>query len=69
MIHLNGHAGDAPLIQLNGIYKVYRAGDVFYEPPMHTHRFYRNLNKTEPAELIVFTVTKMGEPLAVRVNQ
>ena len=28
MIHLNGSAGDAPLIQLNGIYKVYRAGDV-----------------------------------------
>jgi quercetin dioxygenase-like cupin family protein len=49
--------------------KVYRAGDVFYEPPMHTHRLYRNLSKTDPAELLVFTVRKMGEPLGVRVNQ
>ena len=49
--------------------KVYRAGDVFYEAPMHTHRFYRNLSKTEPAELLVFTVRKTGEPFSVRVNQ
>jgi quercetin dioxygenase-like cupin family protein len=49
--------------------KVYRAGDVFYEPPMHAHRFYRNLSKTEPAELLVFTVRKMGEPLSVRPSR
>jgi quercetin dioxygenase-like cupin family protein len=48
---------------------VYRAGDVFYEAPMQTHRFYRNLSKTEPAELLVFSVHKMGEPFAVRLNQ
>ena len=49
--------------------KVYRAGDVFYEAPMHVHRFYRNLSKTEPAELLIFSVGKMGEPFSVRVNQ
>jgi quercetin dioxygenase-like cupin family protein len=49
--------------------KVYRAGNVFYEAPMQVHRLYRNLSKTEHAELIVFTVHKMGEPLAVRVSQ
>ena len=49
--------------------RVYRSGDVFYEAPMHTHRFYRNLSKTEPAELLVFSVRKMGEPFSVRLNQ
>jgi quercetin dioxygenase-like cupin family protein len=49
--------------------KVYRAGDVFYEPPMHAHRLYRVLSKTEPAELLVFSVHKMGEPFAVGVSQ
>jgi quercetin dioxygenase-like cupin family protein len=49
--------------------KVYRAGDVFYEPPMHTHRLYRNLSKAEPAELLVFSVLKTGEPFSVRVKQ
>jgi quercetin dioxygenase-like cupin family protein len=49
--------------------KVYRAGDVFYEPPMHVHRFYRVLSKTEPAELLVFFVHKMGVPFAVRLSQ
>jgi quercetin dioxygenase-like cupin family protein len=45
--------------------KIYRAGDVFYEPPLHTHRFYRNLSETEPAELLVFQVREKGKPLAV----
>jgi quercetin dioxygenase-like cupin family protein len=49
--------------------RIYRAGGVFYEPPMHTHRFYRNLSNAEPAELLVFTVLKTGEPFSVRVNQ
>jgi quercetin dioxygenase-like cupin family protein len=48
---------------------VYRAGDVFYEPPMHVHRLYRVLSKAEPAELLVFWVHKAGEPFAVRLNQ
>jgi quercetin dioxygenase-like cupin family protein len=38
--------------------KTYRAGDFFYEPPLHVHRMLRNLSKTEPAELLIF---QMGE--------
>lgn len=49
--------------------KVYRAGDAFYEPPLHAHRFFRNLNKTEPAELLIFEVHKKGQPLAISVQQ
>lgn len=49
--------------------KVYRAGDVFYEAPMHAHRVYRNLSQTEPAELLVFTVQKTGEAFAMGVDQ
>jgi quercetin dioxygenase-like cupin family protein len=49
--------------------KVYRAGDVFYEPPMHAHRLLRNLSKTEPAEVVVFEVTEKGRPLAMPVAQ
>jgi quercetin dioxygenase-like cupin family protein len=48
--------------------KVYRAGDVFYEPPMHVHRLYRNLSKTEAADLLVFSVRKTGEPFAVGLS-
>lgn len=47
---------------------VYRAGDVFYEPPMHPHRLYRNMSKIEPAELLIFSVHGIGEPFAVRVE-
>lgn len=49
--------------------KVYRAGDVFYEPPMHAHRLFRNLSKTEPAEVVVFEVTEKGRPLVLPVAQ
>lgn len=48
---------------------VYRSGEVFYEPPLHPHRFYRNLSKTEPAELLVFQVRAKGQPLAIKANQ
>ena len=47
---------------------VYRSGDVFYEPPLHTHRFYRNLSQTEPAELLVFQVLPKGQPRTIRVD-
>jgi quercetin dioxygenase-like cupin family protein len=47
---------------------VYRSGEVFYETPQHTHRFYRNLSKTEPAELLVFQVRTKGQPLSIRVQ-
>lgn len=49
--------------------KIYRAGDVFYEPAMHAHRLFRNVSKTEPAEVLVFEVTEKGRPLAMPVAQ
>jgi quercetin dioxygenase-like cupin family protein len=49
--------------------KIYRAGDVFYEPAMHAHRLFRNLSKTEPAELLIFQVGKKGEPLVMSVEK
>ena len=45
--------------------KIYRAGDVFYEPPMHAHRLFRNRSQTEPAELVIFEVGEKGQPLAI----
>ena len=49
--------------------KVYHAGDVFYEMPMHAHRSYRNLSKTEPAELLIFQVREKGKPPALAVEK
>jgi quercetin dioxygenase-like cupin family protein len=49
--------------------KIYRAGEAFYEPPMHAHQLFRNLNKTEPAEVIVFEVSEKGKPLAMGVTE
>jgi quercetin dioxygenase-like cupin family protein len=49
--------------------KVYRAGDVFYEPPLHAHRLFRNLSKTESAEVLVFEVSETGRPLAMGVQK
>jgi quercetin dioxygenase-like cupin family protein len=48
--------------------KIYRAGDVFYEPPMHAHRLFRNQSKTEPAELIIFQVSEKGQPSVMSVE-
>jgi len=47
--------------------KTYRAGDVFYEPPMHAHRVFRNLSQTEPAEVLIFQVAEKGQPAAMAV--
>ena len=49
--------------------KIYHPGDVFYEPPMHVHRMFQNLSKTEPTEVIVFEVTDKGARLAMPVDQ
>lgn len=49
--------------------KVYRAGDVFYEPPSHAHRLFRNLSGTDPAELLIFQVSEKGQPLATSVEK
>lgn len=49
--------------------KLYRAGDVFYEPPMHAHRMFRNLSKADPAELLIFEVSEKGQPLVIGVEK
>jgi quercetin dioxygenase-like cupin family protein len=48
--------------------KIYRAGDVFYEPPMHAHRLFRNVSQTAPAKLILFQISEKGQPLATGAN-
>lgn len=49
--------------------KIYRAGDVFYEPPLHAHRMFRNTSKTDPAEVIIFQVSEPGQPLAMSAEK
>ena len=49
--------------------KVFRAGDVFAEPPMHAHRLLRNLSKTDPAELLIFEVSEKGQPLVMSADE
>lgn len=43
----------------------YRAGEAFYEPPMHVHRVSRNASKTRPAKLLAFVITEKGQPLTL----
>ena len=49
--------------------KTYRAGDLFYEAPLHAHRMLRNASKTEPAELPIFQIGEKGQPPAMGVDQ
>ncbi len=49
--------------------RIYRAGEVFYEPPMRPHRMLRNSSKTQPAELILFQIADKGQPGAMGVPQ
>ena len=41
----------------------YRAGDMWYEPPRHTHRVARNASSTAPARILAFLILAKGEPL------
>jgi len=41
--------------------EIYHAGEVFSESPTRVHRFYRNLSKTESAELLLFVVRKKAQ--------
>lgn len=43
----------------------YRAGDYFYEPPLHVHRMMRNLSATEPARVLVFQVGQKGKQFTI----
>jgi quercetin dioxygenase-like cupin family protein len=48
--------------------KTYRAGEYFYEPPMHVHRLLRNLSKSKPAKLLIFQVGEEGKQFTIDVK-
>lgn len=43
----------------------YKAGEFFYEPPMHVHRSLRNLSRTEAAKLLIFEVGEKGKQFTI----
>ena len=43
--------------------RVYKTGEVFYEPPGSTHEVSKNASSTEPAKLLAFIFAKKGETL------
>lgn len=45
--------------------KQYKAGDFFYEPPMHVHRQLKNLSATEPAKILVLEVGEKGQTFTI----
>ncbi|MGH9488606.1 MAG: cupin domain-containing protein [Terriglobales bacterium] len=45
--------------------RTYRQGQYFYEPPMHEHKIFRNLSKTETAEVLVFQVGQKGKRFTI----
>ena len=46
----------------DGPEKSYRAGEMFYEPPLHLHAVSKNASQTEPAKFLVFRVIEKGKP-------
>lgn len=45
--------------------QIYKAGQYFYEPPMHVHRSLRNLSNTRPAKILVFSVGQKGKEFTI----
>lgn len=45
--------------------KQYKAGDFFYEPPMHVHRQLKNLSATAPAKILVVEVGEKGQTFTI----
>jgi quercetin dioxygenase-like cupin family protein len=43
----------------------YKAGEYFYEPPMHVHRSLRNLSSTKAAKLLIFEVGEKGKQFTI----
>ncbi len=43
----------------------YKAGEFFYEPPMHVHRSLRNLSATKAAKLLIFEVGEKGKQFTI----
>jgi quercetin dioxygenase-like cupin family protein len=51
-------------IELEGVpTKVYRRGDTFYEDAHQLHIATRNVSKTEPSRILVYHLSRAGEPL------
>lgn len=48
--------------------KTYKAGDYFYEPPMHVHKMLRNLSKTKTATLLIFQVGEKDKQFTIGVK-
>ena len=46
----------------DGPEKTYRAGEIFYEPPLHLHAVSKNASQTAPAKFLVFRVIEKGKP-------
>lgn len=49
----------------DGPEKIYRPGEMFYEPPLHLHAVSKNASQTEPAKFLVFRVIEKGKPATV----
>ena len=43
----------------------YKAGEFFYEPPMHVHRSLRNLSNTQAAKLLIFQIGEKGKQFTI----
>jgi quercetin dioxygenase-like cupin family protein len=43
----------------------YKAGEYFYEPPMHVHRALRNLSSTKAAKMLIFEVGEKGKQFTI----
>ncbi len=48
--------------------RTYKAGEFFYEPPLHVHRSLRNLSGTNTAELLIFEVGEKGKQFTIGAN-
>lgn len=49
----------------DGPEKIYRAGEMFYEPPLHLHAVSKNASQTAPAKFLVFRVIEKGKAATV----
>ena len=49
----------------DGPEKIYKPGEMFYEPPLHLHAVSRNASASEPAKFLVFRVIEKGKPATV----
>ena len=45
--------------------RVYKTGEMFYEPPGSTHEVSKNASSTEPAKLLALIFAKKGETLTM----